>query len=259
MTQTITQLSPDRARAWLDRWDAQQATFFADREERFAVIGDVLAHAIERPDPLIIDLGVGPGSLAARLLRRLPSAQVIGIDQDPLLLGLAEAAYRDEFGGRFRAVTGDLGEAGWLDRLGLHRAPDAFVSTTALHWLDPTALRELLRTAAGALAPGGVFVDGDHLYERTDRFDALLREVGATARTRRGEQPGEGWQEWWQAASEAPELAELWAARERTDLGHHVSSPATVGDYLAALREGGCAEVGQVWQCGDDRVIVGIR
>jgi trans-aconitate methyltransferase len=37
----------------------------------------------ERPDPLVIDIGCGPGWLAVRLLARLPHATVIGLDADP--------------------------------------------------------------------------------------------------------------------------------------------------------------------------------
>lgn len=35
-----------------------------DREARFEVIGDVLTELLVRPDPLIVDLGVGPGTPA---------------------------------------------------------------------------------------------------------------------------------------------------------------------------------------------------
>jgi trans-aconitate methyltransferase len=34
----------------------------------------------------VLDLGCGPGSLAGRLAARLPTAEIIGLDQDPVLL-----------------------------------------------------------------------------------------------------------------------------------------------------------------------------
>jgi trans-aconitate methyltransferase len=41
----------------------------------------------------VLDLGCGPGSLAARLLERLPAASVVAIDSYPLLLApVTEAA-----------------------------------------------------------------------------------------------------------------------------------------------------------------------
>ncbi|MGH3481494.1 MAG: class I SAM-dependent methyltransferase, partial [Nocardioidaceae bacterium] len=94
-------LATNTARQWLDRWDRQQEVYIADREERFAVIGDVVEAASDRPDPLIVDLGCGPGSLAARLTDRMPEARVVGIDSDPLLLEMARAGYGDRPGLRF--------------------------------------------------------------------------------------------------------------------------------------------------------------
>src|ERR1700735_1374734 len=123
------------ARDWIDRWDRQQEVYMPDREERFTALIDAVEAGTGRPDPLVLDLGCGPGSLAVRLLDRLPRARVIGIDADPVSLALGQAAYSDRPG--LRLVDLDLREPGWSARLGL--APptnaDAAVSTTALHWL----------------------------------------------------------------------------------------------------------------------------
>lgn len=253
-----TDLTPELALAWLRRWDDQQATFFADREERFDVIIDVIGHVIDRPDPLVVDLGLGPGSLAHRLQKRIPGAHIVGVDMDPLLLGLASTAYG---GPRFRTVQADLRNGDWLDRLELDRAPDAFISTTALHWLEREPLMACLQRASSALASSGCVVDGDHLYEldAAHGLDEVNRRVAQEAGRRAGGSTGEGWQEWWDAALAAPELTHLAEARARIDLDHPVADKASVHDYLEALRAGGCREAGQVWQCGDDRVIVGLR
>ena len=85
-------VSREQAQAWIDRWDAQQQAYLPDREERFTALIDAVEEAAGRPDPLILDLGCGPGSLAVRLLDRLPQATVIAIDADPLLLALGRAA-----------------------------------------------------------------------------------------------------------------------------------------------------------------------
>ena len=70
------------------------------------VIADVLDAVIARTDPLVVDLGAGPGSPSARLLERFPRAELVAVDTDPLLLGLAEAAYGDRAG--LRIVRQDL-------------------------------------------------------------------------------------------------------------------------------------------------------
>ncbi len=84
------------------------------------------------------------------------------MDADPLLLGLADATLGSS---RFRTVNTDLRQDDWLDVLALDRAPDAFVSTTALHWMNRLPLRALIHRCARALPSGGLFIDGDHLYE----------------------------------------------------------------------------------------------
>ncbi|HEY6788574.1 MAG TPA: methyltransferase type 11, partial [Trebonia sp.] len=76
----LTELDATAARDWISRWDRQQEVYMADREDRFTALIDAVEVTAGRPDPLVIDLGCGPGSLAVRLLRRLPSATVIAVD-----------------------------------------------------------------------------------------------------------------------------------------------------------------------------------
>ncbi|MGW6334397.1 class I SAM-dependent methyltransferase [Nocardia rhamnosiphila] len=254
---TAARLDPERARYWIERWDRQQEYYMPDRETRFEVIGDVLTELLVRPDPLIVDLGVGPGTLADRLLARIPGATVVGVDADPLLLALADTVHGSP---RFRTVSADLREPGWFAALDLGRAPDAFVSTTALHWMNRAPLRALIETCARALPPGGVFVDGDHLYEGPDgpRLDELGRALTARRAERVGSAAGEDWAAWWAAVGAAGELAEL-VRRRDGGFEHTVTERPTAGDYIAFLRAAGFAEAGTVWQYGDDRVVVGIR
>src|SRR4029077_611027 len=76
---------------WLARWDAQQQRHNPDREERFTAMVDAVA-AFAGPDPRVLDLGCGPGSLSARVLDRVPGASVVAIDADPVLLAIGRGA-----------------------------------------------------------------------------------------------------------------------------------------------------------------------
>ncbi len=225
-------LTTERARYWLRRWDRQQEFYLADREERFAVIADVVEAAAERPDPLVVDLGGG-------------------------LLGLARAGNAELRG--LRLVDHDLRDPGWIDALGLDRAPDAFVSTTALHWLTREQLGAVYSACAAVLCRGGVLVNGDHLFEgpARPRLDALTRIVGR--RRADSTADGEDWAAWWRAVEDAPELADLVAARGPHGVEHRVDEAPTLHDHVSALRQAGFAESGTVWQHGDDRVLVGAR
>jgi SAM-dependent methyltransferase len=117
----VPELDRDTARDWIERWDRQQEESLPDREDRFTALIDAVEEGAGRPDPLVLDVGCGPGSLAVRLLARLPRATVIGVDADPVSMTLGRVAYADVPGLRFADL--DLRVPGWSARLDLDRAP----------------------------------------------------------------------------------------------------------------------------------------
>lgn len=145
-------LSLATAEQWVERWELQQQRYAVDREERFTVIADVVEHvtAGRAGRPLVVDLGCGPGSLAARLVRRLPDAEIVAVDRDPVLLELGRTHHPDAA----RYVDAEIGGPGWTGTLGLDRPLDAAVSTTALHYLDRDTLLRTYRQLASLLRPG---------------------------------------------------------------------------------------------------------
>jgi len=258
---TAMTLSSDTARTWIDRWDAQQQEYLPDREDRFTAIIDAVEENAARPDPLVLDLGSGPGSLAVRLLRRLPRATVVAIDADPLTLALGRAAYGEIAGLEFRDL--DLRTAGWSAGLQLDRQPDAAVSTTALHWLTQPALAALYAELAALLRPGGVLLNGDHLSE--DDAAPVLRRLDRALleREERRRFPGghsESWTDWWAAVAADPALAPLHAERaaRRVESEHHGSPAGRLSVHVDALRAAGFAEVGTLWQRGENRLLCGV-
>src|SRR5260370_25592671 len=93
--QGVPELDRDTARDWIERWDRQQEESLPDREDRFTALIDAVEEGTERPDPLVLDVGCGPGSLAVRLLAPLPRPTSLGIYPDPVSLALGRAAYQD--------------------------------------------------------------------------------------------------------------------------------------------------------------------
>ncbi len=158
---------------WIARWDIQQLGYLPDREERFTALIDAVEDGTGIPGPLVLDLGCGPGSLAVRLLDRLPAATVVGVDADPLLLTLGQIAWPDRAGLRF--AEQDLRAEGWSVALGLDRQADAAVSTTALHWLPPPALAAMYAELGTVLRPGGLLLNGDHFAEDEATAPVLAR------------------------------------------------------------------------------------
>lgn len=239
-----------------------------DREERFTALIDPVAETAGRDDPLVIDLGCGPGSLAVRLLARLPSAVVIAVDADPLLLGLGRAARAADAArapGTLRFAELDLRVPGWSASLGLDRPADAAVSTTALHWLPPDSLAAMYAEVATLLRPGGLLLNGDHLAEDKAVSPTLAR-LGRALNEREEHRRApadqvETWAAWWDAALADAALSGLVAERERrlVDCEHHGSPSGRLAVHLDALHAAGFAEVGTLWQRGDNRLLCAVR
>ena len=252
-------LSLATAERWVERWERQQQRYAVDREERFTVIADVVEHITAEVThrPLIADLGCGPGSLAARLARRLPDADIVAVDCDPLLLELARSHHADAA----RWVDAVIGAPGWTGALGLDRPLDAAVSTTALHYLGPDTLNRTYGELAALLRPGGILVNGDHLPQDDTALAPLARSVGGRRAERQRAFAQEDWVSWWTAVAEDPELADLLA--ERRDRQPATAADGTCGLPLSAhvrlLRQAGFAHAGPVWQYGDSHVVVAIR
>jgi SAM-dependent methyltransferase len=266
---------------WINRWDAQQQLYMPDREERFTALIDAVEAGTGRDDPLVLDLGCGPGSLAVRLLDRIPGARVVAIDSDPVLLALGNAGYGGRPGLRF--ADQDLRAPGWPGALGLDRPADAAVSTTALHWLRAGALRAMYAQLATVVRPGGLLLDGDELKEDETVAPTLARLGQALAERAvlratgylpdgvpdgvAGDGPCDGqgsnpenWKAWWQAANSAPELAGPAAERQQRRLSedHHGSESVLLGEHVDALRAAGFAEIGTLWQRGDNRILCAV-
>jgi SAM-dependent methyltransferase len=261
----LTELDETAARDWIARWDRQQEVYLPDREERFAALIDAVEAGTGRPDPLVLDLGCGPGSLATRLLARIPAATVIAVDTDPVTLSLGRAAYGVP-GLRFLDI--DLRAPGWEAELGIEpgRKLDAAVSTTALHWLTAAELRSLYQVVASLLRPGGLFLDGDHLRLDETRSPALARldlAIEQAENRRRFPDghaaPVEDWRQWWQAVSADPALAGAVAERERRAVHHHRREGTRLAAHTDALRAAGFAEIGTLWQRGGNRLLAAIR
>jgi len=187
-------------------------------------------------------------------------ATVVAVDTDPVLQLLGQTVYGTH-GGRLRWVNHDVSDPAWEDVVGGDGPFDAVLSTTALHYLRADTLTRLYEAVWRLLVPGGIFADGDHLAEA--RGQGRLRALGVALRVRAADEREE-YRPWWAAlegaAATDPELAAAFDARALEGSGH----PETKDNpYLpfheAALVHAGFAEVGTVWQRGDDRVLVAIR
>jgi len=243
---------------WLQRWDAQQTSYLPLREERFAVMIDAV-EVTSGPAPLVLDLAAGPGSLAQRLLARLPAARAVAVDVDPVLLAMGRSVLGNQ-GGRLAWAEADLRAPGWTVALPEARF-DAVLSTTALHWLPPADILRVCHDVGGLLRPGGVFLNGDHLgFPPSQPTVRRIVEGVRDLRQGRAEPAGETWTQWWEAVAREPAAAAL--LERRAALAHEVwhgpVAPLAVL-HEAALADAGFAEVAVLWSDLDDRVLAAVR
>jgi trans-aconitate methyltransferase len=249
------------SRTWLRRWDAQQAGYLPDREERFTAMLDAL-DVLLPSEFVAVDLCCGPGSLSERLLARFPQARVIAIDYDPALLALGRAALVTA-DGRLRWVDGDLMEPATLPTALGSSPVDAVLSTTALHWLPDEDLRRVYQQLADHIRPGGVLLNGDNLQFPASQptlqhvSDVLTERFRAAAFQARGV---EDWEEWWGALAREPGLPALIAERERRfQRQAKKEQPTSVETHIDALTSAGFREAGILWQHLDNMVVMAMR
>lgn len=105
---------------------------------------------IETPKPSILEIGSGPGELAVEVARRLPAAEVVGVDlADSMIARAIERTRGAGYADRVRFVLADAAALPVADR-----SFDVVVSTLSLHhWAEP---RRVFAELGRVLQPGGV-------------------------------------------------------------------------------------------------------
>ncbi|MFT4294169.1 MAG: class I SAM-dependent methyltransferase [Micropruina sp.] len=228
-------------RARLD-WDAMHRRYFPDYDRRWQLVIDrVRAHA--PADCRVLDAGCGPGTLTARLGAAFPGASVVGVEADPMLIGLARAASGGE-----RYLHATLGTpAGEAQCAGLGPY-DAVVSSAFVHYFAPAELAELLRGHRRVLAPYGVLITAERFAP------AVLRH------RRRGGRPGPGpWRQWWTAARADPAVAALAGAAPAFAPPRTTPPPLRLRQFIAALRRAGYRQVSVAAAGGGSLVVTAHR
>jgi SAM-dependent methyltransferase len=150
------------------------------------VADDVAAEVAGRGGGLaILDLGCGPGELAAMLSLRLPEARIVGLDIAPAMVELARR--RSPRSDRLSFEVGDVA------RLAFESGSiDVVVSSLSLHhWPDPgAAFAEISRV----LRPGGtaLLYDLDLVTLEPERLPDVARRAGLPVSRLLRERPSGG-------------------------------------------------------------------
>ena len=159
---------------------AERFTPTAPRLRLFDAIVEQLRRAPAAAAGRVVELGVGPGFLAERVLSSLPAVRrYVAVDFSEPFLSIARRRLAP-FAGRVTFVAADLLSGGWPAAVGGPPA-DACVSTWALHDLGgPEATSKVYRDCAGLLGAGGLLLNGDFVKPEGTAygFEAGRFEVG---------------------------------------------------------------------------------
>jgi SAM-dependent methyltransferase len=207
-------------------YDARIRTFIPRYDEMLDAAAAVLK-ALHRRAPLVLDLGIGSGALAARCLAAAAGARIVGVDTDEGMLALA----RTRLGRRLTAVPGDFLTTS-LPRC------DVVTASFALHHV-PTRRRKaaLYARCFGALDRGGLLINADCCLASNSRLQALDRAAWRAHLQRRYSRP------------RAERFLRSWA---QEDVYFHLE------DELALLRSAGFT-VDVPWRRHSFAVIVGAK
>ena len=152
-------------------YDRRIRTFIPRYEEMLSVGAASLRP--RRAHPLIVDLGTGTGALAARCLRAVPTARLVGLDTDAEMLSVAARRFRAkkvrDFELERRSFTrGDLPSA------------DYFTAALSLHHVrSRTAKIRLYRRCWEALRAGGALMSVDCMPPSDAGLSELARQEWA--------------------------------------------------------------------------------
>ncbi|RII16026.1 trans-aconitate 2-methyltransferase [Streptomyces sp. YIM 130001] len=242
--------------AWQESWDRQQEWYMPDREERFRVMLDMV-EATVGPEPRVLDLACGTGSITDRLLKRFPNATSTGVDLDPALLAIAEGTFAGDE--RVTFVTADLLDPQWPHALP-HDSYDAVLTATALHWLHAEPLAGLYGRLGQLVRDGGVFMNADHMRdEATPRINEAERALRVARREAAQSAGALDWAQWWELAAEDPVLAGPTAKRFEIYGEHAEGDVPSVEWHTGTLREAGFAEARAVWASPVDALVLALK
>jgi SAM-dependent methyltransferase len=242
------------AEEWQRSWDRLEEGLIPERERQLDALVDVV-EAVAGPNPIVVDLACGTGSVTRRLLARLPAAQSIAVDIDPVLLTIAEATFDDD--DRVTVGSCDLRDPSWIEVVPY--AVDAVVTATALHWLEEEVVHRLYIQLADLVRPSGAIAHVEQMpLVDMPRLSQGLATV-VSERLARGDRAS--WDAWWAEAATDPLLAA--PSRERARIftsGYPTEEFSPSADWhVHTLIDAGFAEAGVVWRAGAAALVAAVR
>ncbi|MEO2006447.1 MAG: class I SAM-dependent methyltransferase [Candidatus Poribacteria bacterium] len=140
---------------------------------------DVMLRVIAARDADVrgcLDLGCGDGVLGAAVLDRYPSAHGVFVDFSQPMLDAAANRLADD-ADRADLIHLDYGSTNWVTKLGSQGPFDVVVSGFSIHHQTDGRKRELYGEILDILAPGGVFLNVEHVASASPWVTRIFDEL----------------------------------------------------------------------------------
>ena len=158
---------------WVDGYDRAVGLSDEDNSYPFAgykeVLGRIFRTVMEKPGCSVLDLGIGTGTLTAKLYEK--GCRISGQDYSARMLALAAKKMPAA-----RLHRGDFAE-GLAEPL-LRQRYDFIVATYSLHHLTDVQKPGFLRSLLALLNDGGSVLIGDVAFETRAELECCRREAG---------------------------------------------------------------------------------
>ena len=158
---------------WADGYD--RAVGISDEENSYPfagykdVLGTIYKTVMERQNAVVLDIGFGTGTLAAKLYEN--GCSVYGQDFSARMIELAAQKMP-----KAKLYQGDFTQG--LAKELLKQNYDFIVATYSLHHLSDKQKISFLHTLRGCLNPGGQILIGDVACENRSLLEQCRREAG---------------------------------------------------------------------------------
>ena len=225
-------------------YDADMDVMHPLRHKMVQIALDMLPLERER-EIRALDLGVGTGYFAARLMARCPHAKVVAVDGASSMVELAKTRLGD-LSAQVDFRVGDFRDLGEL--LSPEEMFDVVSSSYALHHLDGEEKGTVVQECVERLHPGGWFLNADIIAAESETLDERYQALRVQGILERASPDDERFQD----ASTTRRFLDDLEEREQ-------DRPRALPQDLETLRAAGLTSVSAVWVEYREAVMVGIK